>query len=170
MTELQILKTDGNAIIDGLSYHYKNYLNLHNQLIPFENNDFEYPYSNTAIINLMKHEIIAYLNRMGQFYYFANSRVVSEVIPSVEKLIPTIVRFMPFRHKQAAHRATDVPRGENVEYMKQLDRLFTFQYLLINGRLWFQLLNERPHTTLNFDLLEEHENIIFEATSVVSKI
>jgi len=64
------------------------------------------------------HEVVAYLNRVGQFRYFAKSRFVATAVPSVDALIPKISRFMIFRDKHTAHRSIDAPRKKDTEDAK----------------------------------------------------
>jgi hypothetical protein len=61
-------------MVRGLEYHYTNFMNAVNRLselpiISEETTKFEHS---------LRHEIIAYLNRMGQFYHFVESDFVKE--------------------------------------------------------------------------------------------
>jgi hypothetical protein len=58
----------------------------------------------------MRHEAVAYLNRMGQFHSFARSRFVEEVLGDGESLLPSFRTLKIFRDKHAAHRSMDDPR------------------------------------------------------------
>ncbi len=59
------------------------------------------------------HEAVAYVNRMGQYHAFAKSLFVRQAIADADLLIPTIVKFMVFRNKHAAHRSIDTPHKED---------------------------------------------------------
>ena len=58
------------------------------------------------------HEAVAYLNRMGQFWTFANSELVTQALSDVRARLPTVAKLIIFRNKVAAHRSIDAPRGE----------------------------------------------------------
>src|SRR5260370_19352727 len=64
------------------------------------------------------HEAVAYVNRMGQFYYFAKSELVSQAVPDSVSSIPTIAKFMVFRMKHTAHRSMDVPREQDTNDLR----------------------------------------------------
>lgn len=85
----------------GLVYHHNNFVRSYDRLKGlFPNNDH------------LDHEIVAYFNRMGQFYFFARSKFVKQAIPDYTLLIPTIQGFLIFRNKFSAHRSMDAPKGE----------------------------------------------------------
>jgi hypothetical protein len=123
------------------------------------------PIKNDGIIKGMKHEVVAYLNRMGQLYYLARS--VEE-----EGLIPRTSRFIIFRHKQAAHRGTDCPKkSDDSEELKHLNRVFSWQSVFIDRRLVFQYVSfDKSKNSLHFDLLEEHAEILKEAQDLLDVI
>lgn len=88
-------------MLGALQYHYQQFLRVIRQKsngeIPFDAPDERY-------------EAVAYIGRLGQFFYFATSpfaRTLLGVNP--ERLIPAVVRLVPLRHKYAAHRARDKP-------------------------------------------------------------
>ena len=102
MLKLEEIKLGGYFMIEGLEYHYSNYLNLSKTLITLdysrENSsgitNFKNIEKNRPVVNKMKHEAIAYLNRMGQFYYFATSKTFQSKIKETEKYIPNVVKFV----------------------------------------------------------------------------
>lgn len=123
----------------------------------------------------MNIEAIAYYNPIGQFYYFARSQKVAGFINDCEEYIPNILRIKIFRMKQSAHRATDVPRGENAYNMAQLDRLFTSQFVLINSELRYQVMLEEvdPSTgakAINFQILKDHPKVLREVNHFIELI
>jgi hypothetical protein len=63
------------------------------------------------------HEAVAYVNRMGQFYYFIKSNLVTRALGGGDALasIPTITKYVVFRNKYSAHRSIDFPRDESEE-------------------------------------------------------
>jgi hypothetical protein len=90
-------------MLEGLEYHHDNIVRITGDL------------ANGAQVadSDINHEAVAYINRLGQFYYFAKSDSVRSAIADVTTLIPTISKFMVFRMKHTAHRSIDAPRGES---------------------------------------------------------
>ena len=66
----------------------------------------------------MQTELVAYLNRLGQFYYFTKSTFVTNINKTALSLIPRIDELKIFRMKNTAHRSLDAPRDES--YILQL--------------------------------------------------
>ena len=63
-----------------------------------------------------RYEIVAYINRIGQFCYFSNSPFVRQIFgKSGEDLTPSAHRLLVFRHKYSAHRERDKPRKNSGE-------------------------------------------------------
>lgn len=91
-------------MMEGLDYHFDNFMEIVHQLQGGE-------FSRRDAIN---HEVAAYLNRLGQFYYFASSDFVRQATPGSQSLTH-IESVLPFRHKFAAHRSIDVPRKDDSE-------------------------------------------------------
>jgi hypothetical protein len=90
-------------IIEGLEYHHSNWLGIVNECRAGS------VYKGAAAT----HEIIAYFNRLGQFYYFAKSAFVRTRVPNADASLQEILRLIPFRHKIAPHRSIDQPRQED---------------------------------------------------------
>ena len=157
----------GKAIQKGLIYHANNFLTLQDSLESIDIEDQEQDSKLRRIVEDLNHEAIAYFNRIGQFYYFARSEHVAEIVNDYKMHIPNILRLKEFRMKQSAHRATDAPKGENTEYMAQLDRLFTYQFLLFDKKILYQILLEEPdqntgRKSINFWMHEDHLKITEE--------
>ena len=151
------------AIFNGLEYHANNYLSLQENIKRLDDVDPEC----RETIDMLNHEAIAYFNRIGQFYYFAKSRKVAEILGDYKPHIPNVLRLKIFRMKQSAHRATDYPRNENPRNMEQLDRLFTYQYILLNNKLFHQILLDEPdpitnEQSVNFSMHEDHPKLVVE--------
>lgn len=89
-------------MLSGLEYHHDNVVRLSQRLADGEALDEAFLY----------HEAVAYVNRLGQLYYFARSALIARAINDPLELIPTIRKFLPFRMKHAAHRSLDAPRSE----------------------------------------------------------
>jgi hypothetical protein len=89
-------------MLAGLEYHHDNVVRFSGLLAAGEVFDETYLY----------HEAVAYVNRLGQFHYFAKSELVAKAVNDPLAKIPTIQKFLPFRMKHAAHRSLDSPRKE----------------------------------------------------------
>jgi len=155
-------------MIDGLEYHYNNFLALHKTNCKSVNKNIPMWTPNENISKQMKHEIIAYLNRMGQFYYFAVSNEVKKEIINPLQYIPTINHFIPFRHKQTAHNGPDKSKGENNIWMNQLDKCFSDQAIFFDKHLTFQIISNKKNENITLDLMEVHNKIISEANRLLS--
>lgn len=113
-------------IIDGLSYHYRNYKRLCDELEGYLKRHGDYAAAlksgehiadlqspglanedEALLLDNIHHETVAYLNRMGQFFYFARR------LGAISRM-PRISSLMPFRNKHTAHRSIDAPRDEAV--------------------------------------------------------
>jgi hypothetical protein len=90
-------------MLAGLEYHRDNIVRLSDDLAVGAVFDETWLY----------HEAVAYVNRLGQFHYFAMSSLVAKAVANAAATIPTIEKLLPFRMKHAAHRSIDVPRGES---------------------------------------------------------
>lgn len=163
----------GNEIVNGMKYHFENYLLLEQKLSFYYTVD--YYVTNRELINKMNHESAAFFNRIGQFYYFANSKEVSKYIDNPLDKISKIKFFKIFRDKQSAHRAIDEPRKSDPRKIDQLHRLFTYQYIIVNGSLLYQIILDESHSklqkmSLNFVMKSDGREIISEATSIISSL
>ncbi|MEP1939488.1 MAG: hypothetical protein ABJK11_08000 [Balneola sp.] len=95
-------------MISGLEYHYQNFMEIVKLLSKGKN--YKRPY--------LEHEIIAYINRVGQFYFFATSSLVKKIIPSILTQIPTIEHIYMFRRKHTGHRSIDRPFKEDTRHLQ----------------------------------------------------
>lgn len=95
-------------MISGMEYHHLNFMELVKLLSKGKNNQRAY----------LEHEIVAYINRVGQFYYFATSELVSSIIPSVLTQIPKIEHIYMFRRKHTGHRSIDQPYNEDTRHLQ----------------------------------------------------
>src|SRR5262245_9863248 len=75
-------------MIEGLEYHHQRFLDIIAQLCRGDA---------TARPGL-DHEATAYLNRLGQFCYFAGSKFVEGRVSDALDLIPTFEKLFIFRH------------------------------------------------------------------------
>ncbi|WP_339609075.1 hypothetical protein [uncultured Roseivirga sp.] len=90
-------------ILEALDYHFDNFINL-------KNSDVE--------IN-QRHEAVAYLNRIGQLYYFTLSDFTARHIPNAISYMSKVNDLKVFRMKSTAHRSLDFPKGESEEYQNR---------------------------------------------------
>jgi len=106
-------------MLAGLEYHRANFCRTVAELafIPMS-----HPAASERHLSLV-HEAVAYLNRLGQFYYFASSHSVEETVPGWRNTIPTIVEFKRFRDKHSAHRSLDAPRPDDKPFTQQVHAL-----------------------------------------------
>jgi len=74
----------------GMEYHYQNYL------LNYQGRGYEW-----------QHEVVAYLNRAGQMYYY----LISAHVGAKTKDIPSLLGASRFRMKHTAHRQIDAPRA-----------------------------------------------------------
>lgn len=113
-------------IIDGLSYHYKNYKRLcvepesylkryRGYAVELKSGvqmaDLQAPdltnRDETLLLDGIHNETVAYFNRMGQFFYFEQQSGPTFLLSNISSL-------MPYRNKHAAHRSIDAPPDEAV--------------------------------------------------------
>lgn len=92
-------------MLEGLDYHHYNVIKITSTLASGDS-----PLASAVNID---HEVVAYINRAGQFYFFARSTFAKSVICDFPTCIPTIARLMVFRNKHTAHRSMDYPQGES---------------------------------------------------------
>ncbi len=180
----------GIDMMRGMAYHYENSLQLIDRIskLPFR-------VGGTLKPSLI-HETVAYINRLGQFYYFAESSFVSSKIPDWELRIPTIVKFKRIRDKHTAHRSLDKPRPVDTPHMQNVHAWamssiggLVFEpkpkiqvpsplhEILTNpGRWWkqnfvgFQMLGDfrqRPDTTINCSVEKDHPILESECYGII---
>lgn len=152
---------------DGLKYHFTNFEMLHTKL-DAKNKLWTNPplLLDKEVLFAMKHEATAYLNRMGQFFYFAVSRRIRGKIGDLKKLIPTVIKFIKFRDKQTAHREFDMEPGNLDAELERLDFQFSgISSFNHDSHLVFDMSYKK--TFLRFDLLTEHSKILKEVESVI---
>jgi hypothetical protein len=87
-------------ILEGLEYHHDNIIRISDALAR----------GDTVPETSINHEATGYINRLGQFYYFAKSDLVLTAVVNFATAIPTICKFIVFRNKTTAHRSIDAPK------------------------------------------------------------
>jgi hypothetical protein len=105
------------------------------------------------------HEAIAYINRLGQFYYFAKSARINRA-----NVLRRVTALMPIRMKFTAHRSIDAPRDEEEHTLR--NQAFTFATSHFSGQgILFEFYE--GETFLHFRLQEEHPVIMKECSAVL---
>lgn len=100
-------------MVDGLTYHFSNIERLYSN---FKSSNCEHLIDCEEITRAIKHEVVAYLNRLGQFYSFAKSQRVKDIFPNPLSELEFIDKIIVFRMKQTAHRASDAPKSNDKYY------------------------------------------------------
>jgi hypothetical protein len=109
------------TILSGLEYHFGPFMR-YVQLVQLQN---------PAAHSELRHEAVAWVNRVGQLHYFVTSQLVKDSIGSVPT--PTINATLPFRHKHTAHRSTDFPRKTDTDHLKTVHAMSLSD---LGGTLW----------------------------------
>lgn len=177
-------------MMQGLTYHHARFMSL------VESCCTTVPTLNTS--GSLRHEVVAYLNRAGQFWTFAKSDLVKECSPALEEMLPTLCGLMVFRNKHTAHRSIDSPRPEDTNNLQVMNAVslsilgpqifrpkpgYTSDVFAENAdvdvnefrcRLYrdqylgFQIHDVKHSTAVNFFLEQDHEVIMREAYSLIS--
>ena len=109
------------GMLAGLDYHFSNYMRALERL----------PWPAGHGYQAVRHEAVAWLNRIGQFHYFCEWARMEH--PSLPLATPRIAALLPFRHKHAAHRSLDAPRRDDgPEFQLSQARLMSD----LGGCLW----------------------------------
>lgn len=178
-SEEEIVQIDGSIpMLQGLDYHYNHFISQFHQLASYyerhesylkdsmsgQRRNLPYPSSTDTerqTFRSLEHEAIAYINRVGQFYYFAKSFEHQSFLLRASEL-------MPFRNKHTAHRSIDMPREETVHEKMWQAMSFGF-YLLSTGSFpVFQIYNKGQIIELH--IRDDHPIIMQQALSVLQAI
>ncbi len=161
--------------VEGLEYHYQSYmahvaaatdyfLRVERHAASLiqqgtrEMAHFPFPSSTEQPhLEALNHEAIAYLNRLGQFYYFARNlgRTVD---------VPRTSHLMSFRNKHVAHRSIDAPRNEDEAHLRMQAMAFGFSRLTLHGVLRFQIVDGGEYK--EFCMPIDHPVIMQEAAAL----
>ena len=157
-------------IVNGIKYHFNNIKNLYSRIdeIALQGRFYSFPHE---IVDEIKHELVAYINRVGQFYYFAKSPRVRSLIPNPLYNLECIKKIMIFRSKQTAHRASDLPRNDDINYhIDQLNRDFSWGGTLWENRMIFAVYHVNGNAPIEFNPLTEHDKVIQEIDNFLKKL
>lgn len=86
--------------LEGLEYHYNNFTN-HLQILAAQ--------ERLSDDSMLDHEAVAYINRLGQIYYFIRSFNLLKHCPKIKELYL-------FRRKNVGHRSIDCPTDEDATH------------------------------------------------------
>jgi len=181
-------------MLKGLDYHHDNFMFIIGELAKI--GIFG---DAIGLETKLFHETVAYLNRLGQFYYFTRSSFVKERCLTVESLTTSISKHAVFRMKHSAHRSIDAPKGES-EHIQMAQAL---SMSVIGGKMFspkpgqshnlapnmtvaeleefqkiswkkcyrtFQLITDNPNVFYNFSPEKEHPTIMQEGLSVLKQL
>ncbi len=115
------------SILSGIEYHQNRFVEGISKLPTDIPRDF----------SSVMHEAVAWVNRVGQFYYFKSSALVVNhgSVPAT----PTIDSIMIFRDKHTAHRSADKPRYEDTFYLQ------TIHAASLSGMIGFSWIPRLDH-------------------------
>jgi len=162
-------------MLKGLEYHYNNFISIYStishpkihksptkeQLIKMSLH--LYPENK---VEALKHEAIAYLNRLGQFRVFTRSEFVKgRTKIKMSKRTGKILNA--FRDEYSAHRELDKNKDEFKNY--NLEQHISGGTMWANKHLIFQYI-ETNNNWINFDMIDDHPNIIKEVYMIVSGV
>jgi hypothetical protein len=102
-------------MMQGLTYHHSRFMSL------VESCHTTVPTLQTA--GALRHEVVAYLNRLGQFWSFSKSDLVKKYCSSAEETLPTICKLIVFRNKHSAHRSIDNPKAEDTDGLQVMNAI-----------------------------------------------
>lgn len=179
-------------IIYGIQYHRDQFLNT---IKPLSELSIVAPESK-PLHRALNHEAVAYVNRVGQFWYFLDSAFVREKIVDLDSRTPTIRQISVYRNKHSAHRSIDSPKTQDTPYLQQQhasvftnfggllghpkdpsiqysktealeDHIVTQRHLLKNYIL-HQIQLDDGKTVLNISVERDHPLVMSEAWDLMS--
>lgn len=137
------------SILSGLEYHSDNFLALLKQV----------KLRSSHAHSKLRHEVVAWVNRVGQLHYFTTSELVISKLGNVAT--PAIDAVLPFRHKHTAHRSFDMPRKNDSDHLKAVHAMSLSDFggsvwSPRNGSPWPELDPTSPSSThfLTFQIQE----------------
>ncbi|MBA3756793.1 MAG: hypothetical protein H0X02_11430 [Nitrosomonas sp.] len=175
----EIVQIGGSIpMLQGLDYHHNHFISQFHQLTSYyercesylrdsmngHRSSLPYPSSTEAehqIYNSLNHEAIAYINRVGQLYYFARAF-------GHQSCLLRALELMPFRNKHTAHRSIDETRRETVHERMWQAMSFGFYQISINSFPVFQISNKKK--IIQFHMRDDHPIIMQQSLSVLQAI
>ena len=166
-------------MLSGLDYHHSRFMAGVAQLAPYyqrmsalmkraadqsQGGTVSLPISTNCEVSYLdacEHEAIAYLNRLGQFWYFARAM-------KLQALLPRAGRLLPFRHRHGAHRSIDMP-GHEAPESREFDAMaFNFVRSTQDSFPVFHIDGNEGHVT--FRMCDDHPVIMDEAMQLFQRI
>lgn len=168
--EVQIAGAIG--IVRGLEYHYRRFMDGVLALDPLKSrlqqslgsSDLHHRLPTPAEFELLAdldHEAVAYINRVGQLYYFARAW-------QLESYVPQAVALLPFRNKYTAHRSIDEPRAESPHERQLQATAFGFGHTLVGGFPVFQI--QTKDAWVEFIMKDAHPALLSEVVTLFDAI
>jgi hypothetical protein len=169
----------GARILGSLEYHHQNFMQQVKGLEPYYTRHAQWLNSVLGKMvseedlptlreaeqrtkEVLNHEAIAYINRLGQFFTFSRSLRVEAAMPRASEL-------MLFRHKHTAHRSVDAPKKEDTPHFQEVHAMsFTFHFMSIASFPVFQILNSNKVVT--FHMSDDHRTVMDEAFEALQAI
>ena len=169
----------GVFMLSGLDYHHRQFMINIEHLAPYyaRKNAFlehvrELPSGSTVSppfpteiernhLDALHHEAVAYLNRLGQFVYFAKAMELEAMCPRAKELLS-------FRNKHTAHRSINYPRNEPFELQEMHAMAFNFGQLNNGSFPIFQIYDQGHH--INFHMREDHTVLMDEAMALLQSL
>ena len=164
------------AILSGLDYHHDQFIVHVARLTPYFVRQvrrlsppvptlaqYRHPTKAQWVrLGALDHEAVAYLNRVGQFLYFAKA-------VHLEHLTPRMAELLSFRHKYTAHRSIDMPKGESVAMREGHAMTFGFYRQLTKDLFpMYQLQDRGEH--IQFHMRNDHPIAMTEGFKVFQAI
>lgn len=167
----------GVLFLSGLDYHHDQFLSHYKKLKPYylrkkrfmeqmrqANNSALSPLPNhteKAYLDAMHHEAVAYINRLGQFMYFAKAMNLDAICSRGKELLS-------FRNKHTAHRSIDDPRGEPLDIKEMQAMAFNFYQLNDGSFPIFQI--QQSGQAINFHMRDDHVVVMKEAMALLETL
>lgn len=189
------LKVQGAIeMLKGLDYHHDKFVSLVRRLA-----EVDLTAEAQELKIHLSHEVVAYLNRLGQFHYFLMSDFVRQNCANATSTAPTIEKFVILRMKHSAHRSIDKPKGESARVQEiqamnlsaiggnifepkpgmpcnLLEAKTTADMLAFRKSMWVkcyfsqQLITDNPKIVYTFSIEKEHPIIMREAYAIFEKV
>lgn len=168
------------SILSGLDYHYEQFMGYYTDLGPYydrhsahirnaisgKSHDTEISplptVNERAQLDALDHEAVAYLNRLGQFFQFAESIKLAGALPRAKEL-------QIFRHKHTAHRSIDKPQNDPSELQREHAMAFNFYRLTVGMFPIYQIRDKRGRYYV-FHMRADHPIVMEEAMNLFQAI
>jgi len=164
--ESNILNITGAIeMMSGMDYHFDNYMRYQSKLHDEEHDP--------EIHNSLLHEVTAYLNRLGQFYYFSQSKFVKNLNINSVAILPKLNEKILLRHKASAHRSIDAPKKEDdAGWLPYHAMTFSNMggYVKDHCGNFVFTISKSSEARVSLNLTIEHSSIIGEAYSLLQSV